>query len=323
MLVELIGQLKKLNKEILIASHYLVPDYIVNMVDYYIYDKENIIFTEKTLVKYPADFNFENENFRIDGITPNHSAALSRVFNISLNFVKNLGYDYFTVLECDVEFDFDDLKKFDDIKVSLVKENKKFFFFKLRPYQFPYWESCGIFEVYETCYFGGFVKNFLYRMDFPKTLERWNEVLMEDANNHTLEYFVTQTFKGCVNECLILDSVRHVFSKSNINTSTVIAVDGVYCNPKDDNNPILFLQNESSRPRTYKMFSSVFMPPIVHNIFELNGGVWWFNPINIEKHNADLKINVYENGEMIHSIDMVINKEWVQNNKNRKRIIFK
>jgi hypothetical protein len=323
MLVDLITKLKKLNKEVLIASHYLVPDYIVNMADYYIYDKENIIFTDKTLDNYPADYYFENTSFRVEGISINHSAALSRILNISLNFVKNLGYDYFSLLESDVVFDFDDLKKFDEIKLSTIKENKKFFFFKLRPYQFPYWENNGIFEVYETCYFGGFVKNFLSRMNFPVTLEEWNKLLKEDAKNHTLEYFVTSTFKSVPHECLILDSVRHVFTKSQINTSTVLGMDGIYCNSRDENSLVLFLQNESSNKRTFKMHSSVFMPMMIHNTFDVNGHCWMIHPIDITKHNADLRINVYENGVMINSINELLDRSWVERNRKRRRIIYK
>jgi len=317
LLVDLINKLKTLNKEILIASHHVIPSYIINMVDYCIYDKTNTIYTNKTLKTYPADYYFKCDLFRIEAINIAHSAALSRIFNIALNFIKNLEYDYFTILEADAEFDINDLKKLDDIKVDLVKNNKKLFFFKLRPYEFPYWEDNGIFEVYETFCFGGFLKEFNSKLTFPKTLDEWNQNLLKDKNNHLFEYIVTEAFKEHKNNYAILDSSRNIFTNSKTNTSTIIKLNGVYINPKDINTPILFFHNESNQTRTYKILS-----PFLQEV-TLDPDYWWFNYLSMSEPNIDVKVVVYEEDKIIESFNSLIDKEWIDREKNRRQILFK
>lgn len=322
-LIDLIQKLKELNKEILIASHHVIPDYITNMVDYCIYDKTNTIHTAKTLDNYPADYYFESDLFRIEAINIAHSAALSRIFNIALDFIKNLEYDYFTIIEGDAEFDINDLRKLDSIKSRLVNEDKKLFFFKLRPYQFPYWENNGIFEVYETSCFGGFLKEFNSKFIFPKTLDEWNQVLLKDRNNHNFEYLVTEAFKQYKDNYLILDSARHVFTNSSMNTTTVLGLDGVYYNPKDEYSPVLFLYNSSNKTRTYKIYSSVWMPPTLRQEIILKPDVWWYAVIDIKEYSRDIRINTHEDNELVNSTTMLIDKDWVKQQKNRRQIIFK
>jgi hypothetical protein len=322
-LITIIKQLKKLNKEILIASHYVVPDHIVNMVDYYIYDKTNNINTMKTLDTYPCDYYFESDYFRLEAVNISHSAALSRIFNIALNFVKSLDYDYFTIIEADVEFDIDDLRKLDVVKIQLRSQDKKLFFFKLRPYEFPYWENNGITEVYETSCFGGFVNDFLSKFTFPKTVDEWNQVLLKDRNNHNFEYLVTEAFKKHKDKYLILDSTRNFFTKSKMNTTTVLGLDGVYCNPLDDNSPILFLYNDSNNPRTYKIFSTICMPPTLKQEFTLNGNTWWITNLDLKKYSQDINVIIFEDDKIFGNHKLFVDKEYVSQQKNRRKIIYK
>lgn len=322
LLIDLISKLKQLNKEILIASHHTIPDYIVKMVDYCIYDKTNTIYTNKTLDTYPADYYFDCDLFRIEAVNIAHSCALSRIFNIALNFIKNLEYDYFTIIESDAELDMNDLRKLDNVKSRLLNENKKLYFFKLRPYEFPYWENNGIFEVYETSCFGGFVEEFLSKLNFPKTLDEWNEILLKDRNNHNFEYVVTEAFKPYKDNYLILDSVRNFFTGSKINTATILGLDGVYCNPKDNNSPVLFLHNDSEKTRTYKISSPIFSPPGVEKLV-LSQNMWWYIAFNIDEYGKNIMIEVYEEDNLINSSSITIDKNWINLQKNRRQIIFK
>jgi hypothetical protein len=322
LLVNLIQKLKKLNKEILIASHYVVPDYIVKMVDYCIYDKTNTIYTNKTLNTYSFDYYFECDLFRVEAVNIAHSCALSRIFNIALNFVKNLEYDYFTIIESDVEFGGNDLEKLDNIKSRLINESKKLYFFRIKPYEFPYWEDNGMFEVYETFCFGGFVDEFLSKLNFPKTLNEWNEILLKDKNNHNFEYVVTEAFKPFKDKYLILDSSKYFFSQSKINTSTVLGLDGVYCNPKNNNSPTLFLYNESEKTRIYEISSSIWEPSETEQII-LDPDTWWYVAFNTDEHGKYIKIDVYEENNLVNSSNILINKSWVDLQKNRRQIIPK
>lgn len=322
-LITLIKQLKKLDKEVLIASHYVVPDHIVNMVDYYIYDKTNSIHTMKTLDTYPFDYYFESDYFRLEAVNISHSAALSRIFNLALNFVKSLDYDYFTIIEADADFDMDDLKKLNDIRVQLMTQNKKLFFFKLRPYEFPYWENNGMTEVYETSCFGGFVDEFLSKLSFPKTLNEWNQSLLKDKKNHNFEYLVTEAFKDSKDKYLILDSARNFFTNSKMNTTTVLGLDGIYCNPLDDKSPILFLYNESNSTRNYKLFSTICMPPTLKMDFSLDGNTWWITTVDLNQYNQDINIIIFEQGKIVGNHKFFVDEKFVKEQKNRRKILYK
>ena len=323
-LLTLITQLKELNKEILIATHYPVPSYIIEQVDYYIYDKTNTIHTNKTLINYPADYYFNDENFRVEAVNIDHSAALSRVFNIALNFIKNLEYDYFTIMEADVEFDTEDLKKLvDNIKLDLVKNNKKLFFFKLRPYEFPYWENNGIFEVYATVCFGGFLKEFNSKLIFPQTLDEWNQILLKDKKNHLLEYLVTEAFKKYKDNYYILDSIFYEFSNSKINTSTVSDIDGVYYNTKSENYPVLFLHNGDLKSKTYKISILTNFLLIYEKEITLFPNQWWYNFIGADDYDKEVKVSVHIEDKIVKNINTLINQKWINQEKNRRQFLFK
>lgn len=320
LLNECVSKLKSLNKDVLIATHYPVPDYIVKKVNYYIYDSNNIDFKHRTLDNSKHCFVEETDTFRLEFLEKCHSPSLSRIFNIALNFVKYLEYDYFTIIESDSEYVVEDLAKLTDIKNDMVKYNKNFFFFKLRPYQFPYWESLGVFEIYETYCFGGLVSKFLEKFNFPKTYNEWVELYDKDYRNQHLEFYVSNFFSKIKEECLILDSLRHVFDKSNINLATVGDPTGVYYNINDENVPILFLMNNQKNTRTYVIRSSQWGIP---NEITLNSQCWWFTGINIKDCNHDISITIVEDENIISNMFFVISKETGSVQKQTNRIRFK
>jgi hypothetical protein len=320
LLNECVSKLKSLNKEVLIATHYPVPDYIVKKAEYYIYDSNNIDFKHRTLDNSKNCFVEETSTFRLEFLEKCHSPSLSRVFNLALNFVKYLEYDYFTIIESDSEYEVEDLAKLSDIKDNLVKSNKSFFFFKLRPYQFPYWESLGVHEVYETYCFGGLVYKFLEKFNFPKSYNEWVELYDKDYRNQHLEFYVSNFFSKIKDECLILDSLRHVFDKSNINLTTVGDPTGVYYNINDENVPIIFLMNNQKNPRRYVIRSPF---PHICNELTLNSQCWWFSGIEIKNNNQDITITIYEDEKVISRTLYVISKTFMDTQKQTNRIKFK
>lgn len=317
LLIKLIQQLKSLGKEILVASHLPIPHNIINMVDYCIYDRENTIYTDKNLDNYPADFWFENDEIRLEGVELNHSAALSRLFNISLNFVKNLEYDYFVIMESDAEFDIEDLKKINHLKIDLVKNDKKLFFFKLRSQEFAYWEDNGIYELYETLIFGGFLKEFNDRLTFPKNLKEWNDVLHKEKMNHALEVLVTNAFKKYKDDYLILDSVRYFFKKSKTNIFTLSSLDGVYYNAERKNFPILFFRNLSDTDKFYKIYGDI------REEIVLSKSHWRWMELDISNRPLKINIDIYEKEKLLKNLTCVIDEKWIELHKNRRIIKFK
>jgi len=320
LLNECVGKLKSLNKDVLIATHYPVPDYIVKKVNYYIYDSNNIDFKHRNLDNSNRCFVEETDTFRLEFLEKCHSPSLSRIFNLALNFIKYLEYDYFTIIESDSEYETEDLAKLNDIKNDLVKSNKNFFFFKLRPYQFPYWESLGVFEVYETYCFGGLVSKFLEKFTFPKSYNEWVELYNKDYRNQHLEFYISDFFSKIKDECLILDSLRHVFDKSNINLTTVGDPTGIYYNINDENVPIIFLMNNQKNPRTYVIRSPF---PHINNELTLNSNCWWFTGIDIKNNNQDVSITIYEDEKVISRTFYLISKTFIDAQKHTNRITFK
>jgi len=320
LLNECVSKLKSLNKDVLIATHYPVPDYIVKNANYYIYDSNNIDFKHRNLDNSNHCFVEETDAFRLEFLEKCHSPSLSRIFNLALNFIKYLEYDYFTIIESDSEYETEDLAKLSDIKNDLVKSNKNFFFFKLRPYQFPYWESLGVFEVYETYCFGGLVSKFLEKFTFPKINNEWVELYNKDYRNQHLEFYVSDFFSKIKDECLILDSLRHVFDKSNINLTTVGDPTGIYFNINDENVPILFLMNNQKNPRKYVIRSSQWGIPTE---ITLNSQAWWFTGINIKDCNHDISVSINEDENIIGNMFLIISKEIMSVHKQTNRIRFK
>lgn len=322
LLLKIIRQLKSLNKEILLASHYLIPDYITSEVDYYIYDKKNQLNSHKDLTTATYDYYFDTDNFRLEGINISHAVALMRLFNISLNFAKNLGYTHFTFMESDTDYELHHIEKIVSFQKQTTDAGKKLFFFKLRPYEFPFWENNGMFEVLETHMFGGQIDEFLRRLDMPTDVSEWNTLLHHDIRYDLLEYRVTQRFLPYKKDYLILDSMQHTFADTKVNISTTGVSDGVYYNEKSDSF-ILCLYNGSNKKRTYKLNGTILLPTgRLHSKIELNPNTWWINGIDTT-NTEDFSIAVFEDGIHTSQTYYLLDKTALGNIKNRKRIIFK
>lgn len=320
LLDECVSKLKLLNKDVLIATHYPIPSYIVEKVDYYLYDSNNIDFDYKTIDNSQNSFYEINGVFTLEYVDKCHSPALSRLFNLALNFIKNLEYDYFTIIESDSEYHIDDLAKLDIIKNDLITQNKNFFFFKLRPYQFPYWEDIDIFEVYETYCFGGLVSKFMEKFYFPKTYDEWVVLYNKNFRNQHLEFYVTEFFKQIKDECLILDSFMHIFDKSKTNIITLRDATGIYYNLDDENTPVLVLINTETAPKKYIIRSfECELPREINLMFKQ----WYFCKLDIKNMNRDINIIIYENDNIISRLYYVVSKEFMLKQKNTHRIKFK
>lgn len=322
LLLKIIKHLKSLNKEILLASHYLVPDYITSQVDYYIYDKKNEIHSYKDLTTSTYDYYLDTDSFRLEGVNMSHAVALMRLFNISLNFAKNLGYTHFTFMESDTDYQLRHIEKIASFQTQTINEGKKLFFFKLRPYEFPFWENNGMFEVLETHMFGGQIDEFLRRLDMPTEVSEWNTMLHHDMRYDLLEYRVTQRFLPYSKDYLILDSMQHTFKDIKVNISTTGVTDGVYYNEKS-NSYVLCLYNGSDKKQTYKINGTIWLPEgRLHTKLELNPYAWWLNSINTTNI-EDFSVAVFEDGVHISQTYYLLNQDTLQQIKNKKRIIFK
>jgi glycosyltransferase involved in cell wall biosynthesis len=315
LLVDTVAKLKSLDKTVLIASHYPVPDYIVKKADYYLYDANNLFDPFHTIDRDGPDFWADLGQLRMETTMLTHLSSLSRIFRLSLDFVKTLGFEYFTIIESDSEYDINDLKKLDtEIRYKILGEDKRIFFFKPKITEFSWHDS----PVYETYCFGGFIDAFTQIFSFPKTLESWSELYKGRYN--CLEYILYQKFHKHEDKIFVIDgTLRGFLPNSKIDLFSAGEVSGVYYNMKDKNKPILLLYNKNSYPLTYKWIVS---PIIGENSVTLNGQCYSFRYIDINQYNHNVKIDVYKDDELISSIEETVSKDTIENKKSFKRVFI-
>lgn len=114
--IDCINSLKPLNKKIILASHYPVSDDIQEMVDYYIYDKENIIIPHSYYThfyrqtnKYDVQVNLTGQN------NSNQSLAALMNWMNGLKLAKSLGYTKALTMAFDVIVNENDYPTIDEI----------------------------------------------------------------------------------------------------------------------------------------------------------------------------------------------------------------
>lgn len=316
LLNDTVKKLKSLGQTVLIASHYPVPDYIIKKADYYLYDGNNMLDTNHTLDRDHPDFWMVVDQFRLEGITLNHLSSLSRIFRLSMDFIKTLNYDYFTIIESDSEYDIEDLKQFDTIREQLDNDNKQLFFFQPKLTEFMWHNS----NVYESYCFGGYVDNFTTVFNFPKTLEEWNTLYEENKNYDCLEYILYRKFKPYSEKYYIIDgTIRNKFLHSKIDLCSVGDPSGVYYNTKEPNKPIFLLYNNTNDVLKYRFISS---PMIGENEIVLNPNTWYYIILEVNQYNNNIKLNIFKNDNLISTTEETISKESLNTKKLYKRITF-
>jgi len=313
-----ITKLKSINKKVMIASHYAVPQYIVEKVDYYLYDAYNMIDTHNhTLDSDGPDFWVETDSFRVDLIITYHASALSRIFGLAMDFIDRLGYDFFVFLESDSIYDVNDLKKFDQFKKELINQDKYFLFFSPKYSEFS-WQGERVYETY--CY-GGRLKQFLNNFKWPITLNGWDLLIKESRYNNCMEYLLKNKFKHLENKSLIKGTLKSELLNSKIDLQTVGECSGIFYNETNPNNPILFLYNHDSLKRrtTYEIFINMNK-----HVIELDINNWWYNILDFNfAEKLTIKINTIREGEVYSEYVNSITESNIKNLKKFKRFKFK
>jgi FkbM family methyltransferase len=316
LLNDTVTKLKSLGKTVMIASHYAIPSYIVEKVDYYIYDAMNMLNVEHTLDRDGPDYWMETDGFRMEAILSSHVSALTRIFGIALDFAKNLEYDYFIAIESDSIYDINDLKKFDDIKTNVINQNKKLFFFKPKRTEFNWFDS----RVYETYSFGGFIDEFNKKLKLPTNYSEWNKLYHEDTKINCLEYLIYKKFKDDEKDYLILGTLKSYLVNSKIDLFSVGDPVGVYYNSKNETQPLVFLTNNSNKSVTYNL---VISDGALLRTITLTPGQWWMYAIDISKYNVDVCIWSEEEGKANKKYRQTLDINFVKKLKNYKIIKFK
>ena len=316
LLNQTVSLLKELGKDVLLASHYPIPQYIVEKANFYIYDAYNMIDKENhTLDTDGPDFWVQTDNFYMESIITYHASALSRMFGIALDFVENLGYEFFTVIESDSIYDKNDLKRLDKFKLEMVKDNKDFLFFSPKFSEFA-WQGERVYETY--CY-AGFVKPFQNTFKWPKTFDGWTALIKENRYNNCMEYLLKQKFKHLEHKALIKGTLKSEMLNSKVDLQTVGECSGVFYNENNPNEPVLFLYNHDSLGRDSSYEVNVDMHRFTINLAH-NG--WWYTSLNFQGDTITVKINTIREGKSYSETVTTISKDKLQELRKFKRMRF-
>lgn len=129
---ESIKSIKDLNLPILLSSNVVVDLEIINEVNHFIYNKENLIFKETDFFDLDLPVSEMNYNFQFffGGISTRtfirkkiYSPAILNHFIASVNQCKLLGYDYVLITEYDYVFDEKSKKFITDAYKKIELEN--------------------------------------------------------------------------------------------------------------------------------------------------------------------------------------------------------
>lgn len=122
-LLRLIKKLKNFNIPILLCGHYPIKPQIQNMVDYYIFDKNNPLLFEKEFFKYDVNSGFwaTTQNWRSESKYPfHHDYAIWETMRNGFNFANYLGKKRIHFFEYDNDPDIEQYKQ------GFLEESKHF-----------------------------------------------------------------------------------------------------------------------------------------------------------------------------------------------------
>lgn len=132
-LIDQIKRVKSINLDILLVSNTIIKKEIIELVDFYIYDKRNQLFeceyeNVNNVVFYDVinnnDTPFLQTSILTRGLQRHGLSVLVNLFN-SVNFVKSLGYDNFIRLEVDDLFGTESINFIEKSTFLLKKSAKK------------------------------------------------------------------------------------------------------------------------------------------------------------------------------------------------------
>ncbi len=145
LLNDCIDKIRPLGFDIMLVSHYPIPFEVQQKVDYVVYDKENILQDETSTTGYWFQCDeFNLVSYNNDG-TGAHALAVVSNINNGVNYANYLKYKFFFYLECDNNFNVEDLKKIQVLKNSMFLKYKNMIVFNHLV------QDC---QIYETIMFG-------------------------------------------------------------------------------------------------------------------------------------------------------------------------
>lgn len=259
---------KVLNKgyDVMLTSHYPVPDYIQKKVNYCIYDSDNILLP----YSISPSFWINNERFEIEVNINSHNLTICRNMLNGIGLSKIMKYDFFFFMESDNVFSDDDFIKLDDLSNQMLFNNKHLIFFKNQ------WvsEHNEHHINYETLIFGGEVNYFLDNMPLASTISEYVQMYSPNREylyNIVLEKIFFNKLSHLEDHIFIINGTsKTFFSNSIINKYFLTNICDVVTNNLNEAY-VLFISNFSDRNLIYEI-NSISK--------EFSVGMWYFDGIH-------------------------------------------
>lgn len=250
LLKQSINGFKKLNYDILLVSHSVLPQEIINSVNYYIFDSDNT-FNE---VNFYKNYWWENSEYRfeINGSpedkSKDHAFPCLKLIRCSLALANYLEYDYVIFSDFDNYYDDDDLEKIKDIHKKVIENQKKFFAFYVdEPY--PSWDI--MFFITQP--------KFLLELTdyyFPKTIKKYNQ-LFTYRYPYGLENFYGELIKPFKNEGYLLsDSFHTYFNSKNLGRSNLTDFKNYIAHDSNENYFLIIILNTKLETYNIRIFKN-------------------------------------------------------------------
>jgi hypothetical protein len=305
-LINEINSLTGLGFDIMVVSHYPVSIEIQDMVDYYIYDKNQ---TLTPLDKSPY-YWFKTDSFFIRVNNSRHALPICQNMFNAFKFSEIKKYDFVYFIENDNMFSLGDSKKLVDLVDEMFNSGKKCIFFKPEGYR-----DNGSY-VYETQLFGITPSFFNDVLTLPISENEWYEHQMPN----TLELAFYNKLQNHENDFLIINEhSSEYFKESDINIFRVenFILELLY-NINDPSTPILYCYSEIRNRYNYKVVIT-----INDNVIEdryVYPTEWFYIPLSLR--DDKLIIEVYDDNKLESKKIMVLNTDILDSLKERGSIEF-
>jgi hypothetical protein len=276
MLNDCINRVKPLGYDIMVVSHYPIPEEIQSKVNYVLYDSENIKVYGELMPKwkyYTDEFSITKNNDDVDCGDGGHILAVTKNINNGINYAGILNYDFFFYMEYDNLFDYEDLLKIEILKNSMYSQNKNMVLF--------HYINQGS-KIYETLMFGGVVSFYVKNIHLPVT----ENELISDGKNISLEIIFYDKYKDHFHNTfyIINQSSKDYFLKSEINKEYLKFMVEIFGSNKEPY-IFLFVINFGKSPMMVKIDDGDFK--------EYCSGCWYLNKIMTR---TKLVVNIISEG---------------------------
>lgn len=280
-------KLKKLNIDIVLISNIFVDTKIQSLVNYFIYNSENLLLPkEKSPIKWFAD---HQETIHIYSMGTSYMCCKNIL--LSLKMCEIWGYKSFLYLEYDNYFSDEDLNKINDIFNKSLLE-KKIWICNFKN------EYNQIF--YESRLFAGDITFFLENIKLPNSINEWQTIEPYASSSDTLELIFPKIMQHLNEEYIFFTnvSVCEFFKNSQIDLIHAFSSVNIAYNSEFKDSPILFIVTEEGK---YEIFLN---DECIYNNKHLRN-----NLIKLKLKIGDVMSNVYVklNDKLIFKTHLNIN----------------